>query len=42
MKFGSLDGGADGEYYGTDFVEISQKFVWQNTFFALDQGHLTD
>ena len=40
MGFDSLDAGADGEYNGTGFVEISNIFSMQDIF-LLEQNHLT-
>ena len=34
MKFDSRDGREDGGYSGIDFVEISQIFAMQNTYFS--------
>ena len=31
MKFGLLDGGADNDYNGDSFVEISKRFAMQDT-----------
>ena len=33
MKFGSFDGGEDGEHNSVDLVEVSQTFAMQHDYF---------
>ena len=42
MKFGSLDGGVDGDYNGNHFEETSKTAAMQDAFFSLELGHLTE